>query len=82
MFAYLVLVATAVTMSASSPPAAPRAVPGTMIAQKQVSQPDLAPDESENLQAEIEGPTQSETPKEWKKRMVRPCTRVGNRVTC
>ena len=51
-------------------------------------QSDLAPDETENLQAEIDAPgapaisPEFETPREWKKRMVRPCTRVGNRVTC
>jgi hypothetical protein len=45
-------------------------------------QADLAPDESENLVAEVYTTGTVETPREWKKRMVRPCTRVGNRVTC
>lgn len=45
-------------------------------------QADLAPDDSENLVGEVDTPGEVETPREWKKRMVRPCTRVGNRLTC
>ncbi|WP_404713228.1 hypothetical protein [Sphingomonas sp. MMS24-J13] len=39
-------------------------------------------DEGENLVAELDTTGEVETPREWKKRMVRPCTRVGSRMTC
>jgi hypothetical protein len=87
MFDSLALVISCLALAAGMPHDTAKPAPLPAVATVQVSQADRAP-ESENLQAELDEPASLdipkiiETPGEWKKRMVRPCTRVGNRVTC
>lgn len=82
MFASIALLVSCVAVSSAAPLAPAEPVSPPIVASSTGPQADLAPDESENLVAEIDSPAGVETPKEWKKRMVRPCTRVGNRMTC
>ncbi len=81
MWTSVALLVAWVAMGASAlPPPQPATQP--VEAAKSKPQQDLAPDETENLQGDVDVPAERETPGEWKKRMVRPCTRVGNKVTC
>jgi hypothetical protein len=82
MFASLTLLITCLAVATSVPQTIVTPAPQPIVASRTGPQADLTPDETEDLQAEIDTPVAPESPKEWKKRMVRPCTRVGNRVTC